>query len=70
MSNRAAYECCLGGEGCLKVKQKMPRYQVVRLSGAGPGKKKKKRNKYFSWRLEMQLNQGHNLVEFIKREAR
>lgn len=42
MSNRAAYECCLGGEGCLKVKQKMPRYQVVRLSGAGPGKKKKK----------------------------
>lgn len=69
MSNRAAYECCLGEEGCLKVKQKMPRYQVVRLSGAGPGKKKKG-NKYFSWRLEMQLNQGHNLVEFIKREAR
>lgn len=28
---------------CLKVKQKMPRYQVVRLSGAGPGKKKKRK---------------------------
>lgn len=30
------------GEGCLKVKQEMPRHQVVRLSGAGPGKKRRK----------------------------
>ena len=47
----------------------MSRYQVVSLSGAEPGKKKRE-NKYSSWRLEMQLNQGHNPVEFVKRKAR
>lgn len=29
------------GEGCLKVKQEVSRYQVVSLSGAGPGKKER-----------------------------
>ena len=31
------------GKGCLKVKHEVSRYQVVSLSGAGPEKKKKKR---------------------------
>ena len=51
----------------LKVKQEMSKYQVVRLSSVGPGKKKEKKS--VSWKLENQLNQGHNPDGFIKREA-